>query len=169
MSWFVILSFFILIMIRLSLFVENIGLEPMTPCVQGRCSKPTELIPRLFSFFIYATLACDVNEARILDLSRCKSGCSKPTELIPRLFSFFICATLACDVNGARTDDLSRCKSGCSKPTELIPRYSSLDFRFQRQDIRLILSWFLVLDSNIFLGSPRQSWTADLYIISVAL
>ncbi len=26
--------------------VENIGLEPMTPCVQGRCSKPTELIPR---------------------------------------------------------------------------------------------------------------------------
>ena len=68
-------------MIRLSLFVENIGLEPMTPCVQGRCSKPTELIPR----------------------------------------------------------------------------YSSLDFRFQRQDIRLILSWFLVLDSNIFLGSPRQS------------
>ena len=26
-------------------FVENIGLEPMTPCVQGRCSKPTELIP----------------------------------------------------------------------------------------------------------------------------
>ncbi len=29
-------------------FVENIGLEPMTPCVQGRCSKPTELIPRFF-------------------------------------------------------------------------------------------------------------------------
>ena len=28
--------------------VENIGLEPMTPCVQGRCSKPTELIPRVF-------------------------------------------------------------------------------------------------------------------------
>ena len=27
--------------------VENIGLEPMTPCVQGRCSKPTELIPRV--------------------------------------------------------------------------------------------------------------------------
>ena len=26
--------------------VENIGFEPMTPCVQGRCSKPTELIPR---------------------------------------------------------------------------------------------------------------------------
>ena len=27
--------------------VENKGLEPLTPCVQGRCSKPTELIPRL--------------------------------------------------------------------------------------------------------------------------
>ena len=27
-------------------FVENEGLEPSTPCVQGRCSKPTELIPR---------------------------------------------------------------------------------------------------------------------------
>ena len=27
-------------------FVENKGLEPLTPCVQGRCSKPTELIPR---------------------------------------------------------------------------------------------------------------------------
>ena len=26
--------------------VENKGLEPLTPCVQGRCSKPTELIPR---------------------------------------------------------------------------------------------------------------------------
>ena len=26
-------------------FVENKGLEPLTPCVQGRCSKPTELIP----------------------------------------------------------------------------------------------------------------------------
>ena len=32
---------------RWSIFVENIGLEPMTPCVQGRCSKPTELIPRV--------------------------------------------------------------------------------------------------------------------------
>ena len=31
---------------RLLFVVENIGLEPMTPCVQGRCSKPTELIPR---------------------------------------------------------------------------------------------------------------------------
>ena len=29
-----------------SSFVENKGLEPLTPCVQGRCSKPTELIPR---------------------------------------------------------------------------------------------------------------------------
>ncbi len=28
------------------LAVENKGLEPLTPCVQGRCSKPTELIPR---------------------------------------------------------------------------------------------------------------------------
>ena len=27
--------------------VENKGLEPLTPCVQGRCSKPTELIPRV--------------------------------------------------------------------------------------------------------------------------
>ena len=26
--------------------VENKGLEPLTPCVQGRRSKPTELIPR---------------------------------------------------------------------------------------------------------------------------
>ena len=26
--------------------VENKGLEPLTLCVQGRCSKPTELIPR---------------------------------------------------------------------------------------------------------------------------
>ena len=26
--------------------VENKGLEPLTPCVQGRCSKPTELIPQ---------------------------------------------------------------------------------------------------------------------------
>ncbi len=25
--------------------VEDIGVEPMTPCVQGRCSEPTELIP----------------------------------------------------------------------------------------------------------------------------
>ena len=25
--------------------VENNGFEPLTPCVQGRCSKPTELIP----------------------------------------------------------------------------------------------------------------------------
>ena len=130
MSWFVILSFFILnndtfiiicgeyrartdelsrwksgcskyawadllfslflfwIMIRLSLFVENIGLEPMTPCVQGRCSKPTELIPRLFSFFIYATLACDVNGARTDDLSRCKSGCSKSAWANPPVFFF---------------------------------------------------------------------------------
>ena len=30
-----------------SFFVENKGLEPLTPCVQGRCSKPTELIPRM--------------------------------------------------------------------------------------------------------------------------
>ncbi len=29
--------------------VENKGLEPLTPCVQGRCSKPTELIPRIFN------------------------------------------------------------------------------------------------------------------------
>ena len=29
------------------LLVENKGLEPLTPCVQGRCSKPTELIPPL--------------------------------------------------------------------------------------------------------------------------
>ncbi len=27
--------------------MENKGLEPLTPCVQGRCSKPTELIPPL--------------------------------------------------------------------------------------------------------------------------
>jgi hypothetical protein len=41
--------------------VENKGLEPLTPCVQGRCSKPTELIPLnetekikiLFSFFFF--------------------------------------------------------------------------------------------------------------------
>jgi hypothetical protein len=26
--------------------VENKGVEPLTPCLQGRCSKPTELIPR---------------------------------------------------------------------------------------------------------------------------
>ena len=26
--------------------MENKGLEPLTPCVQGRCSKPTELIPQ---------------------------------------------------------------------------------------------------------------------------
>ena len=26
--------------------VENKGLEPLTPCVQGRCSEPTELIPQ---------------------------------------------------------------------------------------------------------------------------
>ena len=25
--------------------MENNGLEPLTPCVQSRCSKPTELIP----------------------------------------------------------------------------------------------------------------------------
>ncbi len=30
--------------------VENKGLEPLTPCVQGRCSKPTELIPRCLFF-----------------------------------------------------------------------------------------------------------------------
>ena len=29
--------------------VENKGLEPLTPCVQGRCSKPTELIPRFLN------------------------------------------------------------------------------------------------------------------------
>ena len=27
--------------------VENKGLEPLTPCLQGRCSKPSELIPLL--------------------------------------------------------------------------------------------------------------------------
>ena len=27
--------------------VENKGVEPLTPCVQGRCSKPTELIPHV--------------------------------------------------------------------------------------------------------------------------
>ena len=32
--------------LRCLVFVENKGLEPLTPCVQGRCSKPTELIPR---------------------------------------------------------------------------------------------------------------------------
>ena len=35
-------------MVSLLLFactVENNGLEPLTPCVQSRCSKPTELIP----------------------------------------------------------------------------------------------------------------------------
>ena len=31
--------------------VENKGLEPLTPCVQGRCSKPTELIPQFFQYF----------------------------------------------------------------------------------------------------------------------
>ena len=31
--------------------VENKGLEPLTPCVQGRCSKPTELIPPTSSPF----------------------------------------------------------------------------------------------------------------------
>ena len=29
----------------ISFFVENKGFEPLTPCLQGRCSKPTELIP----------------------------------------------------------------------------------------------------------------------------
>jgi hypothetical protein len=33
--------------VRMPSLVENKGLEPLTPCVQGRCSKPTELIPRL--------------------------------------------------------------------------------------------------------------------------
>ena len=28
--------------------VENKGVEPLTPCVQGRCSKPTELIPQTY-------------------------------------------------------------------------------------------------------------------------
>ena len=31
--------------------VENKGLEPLTPCVQGRCSKPTELIPHFKTKF----------------------------------------------------------------------------------------------------------------------
>ena len=34
-------------MSKIFFFVENKGLEPLTPCVQGRCSKPTELIPPL--------------------------------------------------------------------------------------------------------------------------
>ena len=34
------------IMSMTSPWVENNGLEPLTPCVQSRCSKPTELIPR---------------------------------------------------------------------------------------------------------------------------
>jgi hypothetical protein len=28
------------------LLVENKGFEPLTPALQGRCSKPTELIPQ---------------------------------------------------------------------------------------------------------------------------
>ncbi len=48
--WF---PFIPVITTRSPYLVENIGLEPMTPCVQGRCSKPTELIPRLFSFLIH--------------------------------------------------------------------------------------------------------------------
>ena len=28
------------------ILVEDKGLEPLTPCVQGRCSEPTELIPQ---------------------------------------------------------------------------------------------------------------------------
>ena len=49
-------TFFLLFLIlqkkttRWSILVENKGLEPLTPCVQGRCSKPTELIPRFFLF-----------------------------------------------------------------------------------------------------------------------
>ena len=34
----------------ISISVENKGLEPLTPCVQGRCSKPTELIPQFFQY-----------------------------------------------------------------------------------------------------------------------
>ena len=36
--------------------VENKGLEPLTPCVQGRCSKPTELIPPLNAFVVLGRL-----------------------------------------------------------------------------------------------------------------
>ena len=35
--------------------VENKGVEPLTPCVQGRCSKPTELIPQ---FTIVNPIVC---------------------------------------------------------------------------------------------------------------
>ena len=44
--------------------MEDIGVEPMTPCVQGRCSKPTELIPhynlimRLFENLIMIIQIC---------------------------------------------------------------------------------------------------------------
>ena len=40
-----VLYLFLSKMSKIFFFVENKGLEPLTPCVQGRCSKPTELIP----------------------------------------------------------------------------------------------------------------------------
>ena len=82
--------------------VENIGLEPMTPCVQGRCSKPTELIPR---YLVH-------NWHLIVDNYN-----------------------LSFD-SGSRIDSLT---VNCQ------------------------------LSIVNFFCSPRQSWTADLYIISVAL
>ena len=55
----------------------------------------------------------------------------------------------------AATDDPPDTNRDALSLPELTPRL--FFFRFQSQDIRLLLSWFLVLDSNIFLGSPRQS------------
>ena len=40
---------FVFSMSMIVFLVENKGLEPLTPCVQGRCSKPTELIPRAWT------------------------------------------------------------------------------------------------------------------------
>ena len=42
-----VLYLFLSKMSKIFFFVENKGLEPLTPCVQGRCSKPTELIPHV--------------------------------------------------------------------------------------------------------------------------
>ena len=44
-----VLYLFLSKMSKIFFFVENKGLEPLTPCVQGRCSKPTELIPQYLS------------------------------------------------------------------------------------------------------------------------
>ena len=112
--------------------VENKGLEPLTPCVQGRCSKPTELIPRMFNW------QCTVDNWQLVSLIIAYLSVQivfwtfLPRETKNLVFSWYLNCQLS----------IVNCQ---------------LDCQLSIQKLR----------SNFC--SPRQSWTADLYIISVAL